>query len=209
VSLRAAIPLLALAVGACATGDPVVAQRNAVFYAWDSTGARSRTEHERPYPPLDLKRAEGTGFTGVEVLEGAVRLSRPDNWVIRAASGAPSARYIQYVSPNEYVFSVYERRESPDALWPEVLARYEKDLADAKAQIVQKAVPVATWNAQGRAYLVSRKVPAAKGPFVNLSREVLARAQRRVVLVQVVHPTSGLEPLSDELSRVMETLQVR
>jgi hypothetical protein len=207
--VRAMILFLSLAAGACTTGDPVVAQRNAVFYAWDTTGARSRTEHERPYPPLDLKQAAGPSFTGVEVLEGAVRLSRPDNWVVRAASSAPGARYIQYVSPNEYVFSVYERNESPDALWPEVLARYEKDLGDAKAQIVHKAVPIATWNAQGRAYLVSRKVPAAKGPFVNFSREYLARAQRRVVLVQVVHPTSGLEPLSKELSRVMETLQVQ
>jgi hypothetical protein len=211
VFARNVIPFLVAATGicACATGDPAVAQRNRVFYAWDSVGSRSQNEHERRYPPLDHK-AQGTApeYIGVEVLDGAVRLSRPENWVIRAASHAPGGRYVQYVSTSGYVFSVYERNELPDALWPDVQARYEKDLEDSKAELVDKAVPIATWNTQARAYLVRRRVPAAKTPFVNLSREYLARARHRIVLVQVVHPNSGLGPVSHELSRVIETLQL-
>lgn len=204
---------LALCLGACAaacsSGDLAVAQHNRVFYAWETIGARSTATHETPYPPLDFHPESGAvEYKGVEVLEGAVRLSRPVNWVIRAASHAPGGRYIQYVSPNEYIFSVYERNELPDALWTDVLARYEKDLKAAKAEVVHSAVPLAMWNAQARAYLVRRKVAANRGPFVNLSREYVARADRRVVLVQVVHPTTGLGPLSDELARVVQTLQL-
>jgi hypothetical protein len=200
----------ALGVSACGGGDQYVAEHNAVFYAYDTLGTRSTTDYERPYPPLDLKAQRSSpDYVGVEVLNGNVRISRPTSWVIRAASNEPGRRFIQYVSPNEYLVGIYERPEMPDALWGPVLERYEQDLATAKAEVVQKGVPMATWNTQGRAYLVRRKVPAAKGPFVSLSREYIARADRRIVLVQIVHPTVGLAAVSAELLRVVNTLELR
>lgn len=187
-----------------------MARKNPVFYDYTTVGADLSTRFESPYPPLDLEENKpNPQYVGVEVLEGKVRLSRPSNWTIRAASNRPGERYVQYLSPREYVFSIYERRELPDAVWADVVARYEKSLEDNKAEVLHKGVPMATWNGQGRAYLVRRRVPAAKSPFVNVSREYLIRGDERVVLVQVVHPTSGLDPIRGELARVIDTLTLR
>jgi len=187
-----------------------VAQRNQVFYESEMFGAALRNEFEVPYPPLDREAVGATPqYTGVAVLRTRVRISRPTSWIIRAASNEPGRRYIQYVSPNEYMVSIYERSELPNAPWHDVLGRYEKDLQENKAEIVGSAVPMATWNGQGRAYLVRRKVPGAKGPFVGVSREYLVRADQRVVLVQIVHPEVGLAPVVPELSRVIETLDLQ
>lgn len=201
--------VLVSSVSACGGGDAGVARKNPVFYDYTNIGADVGSKFEKPYPPLDMEqRKPNPAYRGVEVLDGKVRLSRPDNWVIRAASDRPGQRYIQYLSPREYLFSVYERQELPDALWSDVVARYEASLKENKAEVLHSGVPVATWNTQGRAYLVKRRVPAAKSPFVNISREYLVRSDERIVLVQIVHPTSGVEPLSEELRRVMNTLEL-
>jgi hypothetical protein len=42
----------------------------------------------------------------------------------------------------------------------------------------------------------------------TLVRTSLARSDHRVVLVQVVHQTSTLKPVSDELLRVVQTLEI-
>lgn len=201
--------LLGLTVSACSGGDPGVAQRNQVFYETEMFGAALQNEFETPYPPLDKKAATETPeYTGVTVLHGKVHLSRPTSWLIRSASNQGGRRYIQYVSPNEYMVSLYERAELPNAPWHDVIGRYEKDLKESRAEIVAAAVPMATWNGQGRAYLVRRRVPGAKGPFLGVSREYLVRADNRVILVQIVHPSSGVAPVVPELSRVIETLEL-
>lgn len=207
---RLVVPVLALGLNACSGGDQAVAQRNEVFYEYQTFGADARNQFERAYPPLDKKATEATpDYIGVSVLQSKVRISRPSSWIIRAASNEPGKRYIQYVSPNEYVVSLIERNELSNAPWHDVLARYENDLKEGHAELVDPAVPMATWNGQGRAYLVRRKVYGAKAAFVSVSREYLIRGDRDVILVQIVHPSAGLRPVSAELSRVIETLQVR
>jgi len=202
--------VVAVGVSGCGGGDQGVALKNAVFYDYTTIGTDLRSQFETPYPPLDLaKKDPNPEYTGVEVLHGKVRLSRPSNWIVRAASDRPGERYIQYLSPREYVFSVYERRELPNALWADVVARYEESLKKNNAEILHKGVPIATWNGQGRAYLVRRRVPAAKTRFINVSREFLIRGEDRLVLVQIIHPTSGVEPISVELKRVIDTLELR
>ncbi|PKN48859.1 MAG: hypothetical protein CVU63_03785 [Deltaproteobacteria bacterium HGW-Deltaproteobacteria-20] len=208
---RVLIAALAMfALPACGGGDTGVAVRNPVFYDNTTIGGDLGSKFETPYPPLDLSEHKpNPPYRGVEILDRKVRISRPANWIVRAASDRPGDRYIQYLSPREYVFSVYERQELPDARWSDVVARYEKSLEANKAEVLHEGVPMATFNGQGRAYLVRRRVPAAKAPFINVSREYLIRADNRIVLVQIVHPVDGQAPISGELRRVIDTLELR
>jgi hypothetical protein len=201
-----------VAASACASGPDPIAFKNRVFYEY---GRGQLTEQEReqfelPYRPLD-SRAEtraGTDYIGVQVLKGAVRLSRPRDWIIRSASLEPERRFIEYVSPRQIAFAVYERIESPLDPWREILQRYEDDVKKEGGTLLGKAVPAATWNAQARAYDVQRAVPAPKAPFVNRCREYLVRGEHRLLLVQVVYQGDTIEPFTDELLRVIDTLQV-
>lgn len=194
----------------CAGGPPADAFRNKVFYEYGTLGQRGEPGAiERPYPPLDLAQSQALPeYVGVSLMGGAVHLSRPKNWVIRAANGYPEHRFVEYVSPNEYMVSVYELVESPDEPWLDIMTRYEDEAAHAGAEVVGERVPIATWNAQGRAYVVRRPVAAAKGPLVNYAHEYLLRSDRRVVLVQIVHHDEKLGELGTELRRFVETLEV-
>jgi hypothetical protein len=106
------------------------------------------------------------------------------------------------------VLAVYERIESPREPWRIVMERYEDELQKSGGVLLSKAVPAATWNAQARAYDVQRPVAAPKEPYLNYSREYLARSEKRIVLIQMVRPTDSLRPVSSELMRVVQTLQV-
>lgn len=195
------------AIGCRSTPDPI-AFNNHVFYQYDDPNA-DINEFEKRYPPLDLVEKEPfPEYIGVSVLKGAVHLSRPKNWVLSYASNKPMERFVQYVSPNEYLFSIYERVDSPEDLWRDVMSRYEDDTKAAGGEILSKRVPVSTWDAQGRAYVVKRGIKAAKQPFIGMSRETLARSDRRVVLIQIVHQTGTLMPLTGEAYRVMQTLSL-
>ena len=196
----------------CAGNPDPIAFKNRVFYQYDDPSANAAAFEQR-FAPLDLAQRESAGgvmpeYTGVSIIGGNVHLSRPTNWKIRTASNKPEERFIEYVSPNEYIFAIYERPDSPSDPWRDVMGRYEKGVQEDGAEILGSRVPVATWNAQGRAYVVRRTVSASKGPFVSVSREILARSEHRIVLVQIVHQTSTLKPVSDELLRVMETLEI-
>jgi len=187
-----------------------VAVRNLVFYDNASIGDDLASRFEAPYRPLDLAQdGSNPAYLGMEILDRRIRISRPSNWIVRAASDRPGERYIQYLSPREYIFGVYERQELPNARWPDVVARYEKALKANHAEILHRATPMATFNGQGRSFLVRRRVPAAKTPFVNDSREYLVRGDNRIVLVQIVLPTDGEAALSQELRRVIDTLALR
>lgn len=201
-----AVILWVLAAG-CGGGIASVAEKNKTFYAYDTAGQDLVDLFERPYPPLDL-RAEPPKleYRGVSVLNGRVHVSRPKEWVLRKASNEPGRRYVQYVSPKEYVFAVYEWPDRPDAPWREVIGRYEDAAKASHAELLERRVPMATWNAQARAYVVRRRVPASKQPFINTSLELLARSERRIVLVQIVHQGEAVQELAGELLRVVETL---
>jgi hypothetical protein len=192
----------------CAHGPDPIAFENRVFYNWDDPSA-DPAPFEQRYPPLDLaEAAPNPEYIGVSVIGANIHLSRPRNWVMRTASNKPEERYIEYVSPNEYLFSIYERVDSPEDLWRDVMARYEDGVKADGAELLGSRVPVSTWNAQGRAYVVRRQVKAAKSPFISVSREFLARSDHRIVLVQIVHQTATLKPVSDELLRVIATLEI-
>jgi hypothetical protein len=202
--------LLLGASAGCASGPPPVALENRTFYQYDDQPSSSgKSAFERPYPPLDRKAQDGAPeYIGVTVLGGSVRLSRPANWRIRRASLTPERRYIEYVSPNEYLFAIYERNDSPADPWADILGRYEEDAKAKGAELLGARVPVATWNTQGRAYVVRRNVKGQRATYSNVSREVLLRSGHRIELVEVVHQGESVAPIGGELLRVMEMLEV-
>ncbi|HEU4538202.1 MAG TPA: hypothetical protein VFS00_28970 [Polyangiaceae bacterium] len=205
----------ALAVGgalsAAGCGGAVeVAERNRTFYTYErSAEDAAGKEFEVPYPPLDAAApAPALTYRGYAVLNRRVRLSRPADWVLRGASDEPGRRYVQYVSPRACLVSIYERPDVLDATWPAVLDRYEGEAREAKAELLAKRIPVASFGSQGRAFVVKRRVPGSRGAYENLSHEIVARGERRVVLVQIVPQGGDLAPALDELQRVLETLEV-
>ena len=199
-----------LAASGCSSGPVPSAFQNKVFYQYDTlgNGADARMLEQR-YPPLDLGASRPLpDYLGIGLMGGAVRLSRPSNWVIRAASGRPEHRFIEYVSPSEYLVAVYELGESPEDPWLDIMTRYEDQADKAGADLLGQRVPMATANAQGRGYVLRRPVAAAKGPLVNYAHEYLLRSEHRIVLLQIVHHGEKLDELGGELKRVLETFEV-
>ena len=201
--------IVSMVASACGGGISSGAEKNKTFFAYDSASKDLVELFERPYPPLDLRgEPPMLEYRGVSVLNGRVHVSRPTEWVLRKASNEPGRRYVQYVSPKEYVFSGYEWPDLADAPWREVIARYEDAAKASRAELVEQRIPMATFNAQARAYVVRRRVPAAKQPYVNTSLELLARNDRRIVLVQIVHQGAAVAELTGELLRVVDTLRL-
>lgn len=193
----------------CASGPEPEAFQNKVFYQYDAYSAASLHGLEQHYPPLDKGEAPPLPeYVGVTVLGGAVHLSRPRNWVIRAGNPQPEHRYIEYVSPQEYMVAVYETVESPWDPWLDVMNRYEDQAKKSGADFLGQRIPMATANSQGRGYLVRRAVPAAKGPLLNYANEYLLRSDNRIVLLQIVHHDAPVKPLDEELRRLVETFEV-
>jgi hypothetical protein len=194
----------------CSSGPEPVALQNPIFYQYGTlAGSADAPSLEQRYPPLDRGEAPPLpDYMGVTVLGGAAHLSRPRDWVIRAGSARPEHRYVEYVSPNEYVVAVYELAESPEETWREVMARYEQQAVKSGAELLGQRVPMATWNAQGRAYFLRRAIPAAKSPLVNHAHEYILRNEHRIVLLQVVHHDPSLDPVGAELRRVIETFRL-
>ena len=213
ITSRCLLPMLLALVAAsagCGGGPPPAALENRTFYQYDDLVATGGNASERPYPPLDQKARKGlTEYIGVSILGGSVHLSRPINWKIRRLSTTPERRFIEYVSPNEYIFAIYERNDSAIDPWRDVMDRYEEDAKTSGAELVGARVPVATANAQGREYVVRRKIKGQKGPYTNLSREVILRSDHRIDLVEIVHQGETLAGVSDEMLRVMETLELQ
>jgi hypothetical protein len=212
--VRRLLPVFGIAAAAasagCGGGPPPAAFENRTFYQYDDLIATGGNASERPYPPLDQKARPGLPeYIGVSILGGTVHLSRPSNWKIRRLSMAPERRYIEYVSPNEYLFAIYERTDSAIDPWREVLERYEEDAKASGAELLGARIPVATGNAQGREYVVRRRIKGQKAPYTNLSREVVLRSEHRVDVVEIVHQGETPAGISDELLRVMETLELR
>jgi hypothetical protein len=195
-------------VAAVGCGGPTeTAFDNRTFYHFGARGDQWG-DFESPYPPLDLNKAEQTGYQGVKILQGTVRISRRNDWQIRRASNEPEGRFIEYVSPRQVIVSVYERVEAPEETWRTVIDRYLEETEAQGAAVLEDPVPRVLGNAQARAFDVERKVPATKAPYRVFSREYLARGEGRVVLVQIVRPSDDMDPYNDELMRVIRTLEV-
>jgi hypothetical protein len=159
---------------------------------------------ETQYAPLDRADTKGgPGWTGVSVLRGGVRFSRPSNWSIRDASVDPGHAFILYVSPSAYSFAIYERKDGPSDRWRDVQTHYEAEVAAAGAKVVGRHIPVATAVNQGRAYTIERTAP-----LTSRSREYLFRSEHRVVLVQVVSQEATLSRIGPEIVDILGHLEV-
>jgi hypothetical protein len=192
------------------SGAGETAAQNRVFYDWAvATSGDSKGDFEQLYPPLDLMPEPPLPeYIGVTVLRGGVHLSRPKDWLMRDADNTPGQAHVQYISPNAYSFALYERPESPDELWHEIMKRYEDDVQSLGAKVVGKRIPLAVHHGQGRAYTIQRTVEAPKRPLISGSREILLRSGHRVILAQIVFEGEDLEPVDQELLRVINTLEV-
>ncbi len=202
---------LALATGGCGGGPGPNATQNRVFYQNGETmaGGEAAPAIERDYPPLDVpENPPMPEFVGISLFDGLVRFARPRAWTIRSASAQPGQRFVEYVSPHAYVFAVYEFGESPDGTWKDLEGNYESKAAKAGEKFVEQDVPMATANAQGRAYVVRKQVDAAKAPLVNYANEYVLRGDHRVVLVQIVHHEEHLTGVGDELRHALQSLEV-
>ena len=181
---------------------------NRTFYDW-SLGDRRVAEFEAPHPSLDWPKGEtDPDFLGVDVLRGAVRFSRPREWLMRNASLEPGAAYVHYVSPSAYSFLLYQRPDAPTAPWSELLASYEAEVKAAGGKIVGRGIPIATSRGQGRAYSIETTVKTSAGPLLSRSREVLLRGSQRLVLLQIVREEGDLASESPELLRAVGTLEI-
>ena len=205
--VRSPTRLVAIAMlVACTRGQ--APPTNRTFYA-GSVEEREAVSFETPYPRLNWP-TEGAEpeFIGVEILQGAVRFSRPNEWLVRDASNEPAAAYVHYVSPNAYSFAVYERHARPNDSWADILSRYESGVEAAGAQVLGRRVPVATSVGQGRAYSILTRVDPSEETILSRSREMLLRGERRLVLIQIVHQDDSLAAIDHELLRAVGTLEV-
>lgn len=194
-----------LALGCASTQQ---ASNNRTFYDW-SLGDRAASDFEQPRKALDWPPQQSEpDFVGVEVLQGAVRFSRPSSWLMRNASNRPEAAYVHYVSPNAYSFVIYQRPYAPGQPWSELCASYEAELAAAGSKVVGQDIVLATSRGQGRAYSIETSIKSSAGPIVSRSREMLLRGQRRAVLVQIVHQEGDLAEDALELLRAIGTMEV-
>jgi hypothetical protein len=210
--------------GAC--GGAADSERHTVFDPRGATASAPNSpvepaaaiEVERPFPQLDLPKGIGEGgWVGVSILRDGVRLSRPANWMIRDAGGEPGDAYVQYVSPKAYSFALYERSDSPGDPWRDIERRYEGDVALVGGKVLGRAVPMATYANQGRAYTIEPKSEASDAgpaqalplPAFSRSRELLLRSEHRVVLAQIVSQDEDLSRLSEELLEILRHLEVR
>ncbi|MBX3184490.1 MAG: hypothetical protein KIT72_02450 [Polyangiaceae bacterium] len=203
----ALLPLTAWIAAGCASGPDPIAFQNEVFYAYDQLDGSDLSRFEQRYPPLDLE-TQAPGYIGVGVLTSNVRFSRPKNWQIRSASNRPQARFIEYMSPDQYLFAIYERLESSWDPWRTVMKRYERDVTKSGGKILAPPVGMATYNAQGRAYHVERPVAAPKEPLMSKTREYLVRSDQRILLVQVVYQGESMRSIEDQVMRAIQTFRV-
>jgi hypothetical protein len=186
---------------ACGGGE---ANRNRTFYSIDeSPESPKAVKHEIALQRLDAN-VGGRAFVGMSVLDGKVNISRPADWRVRRAALGDDA-YIEYVSPRGFICALYDRHGSKS--WTTLDEDYIDDVDGGKAKATSKDVPVATANAQGRAFTIERKVAGARGPYENTSREIILRGSHRAVLVEIVFEGKSIDAF-DELLHVFETLEV-
>jgi hypothetical protein len=202
--LVAAIACSALGCG----GSPTAPEIDEVFYLHGGGVIDKNRSWEVYFPKLDRdKTVTLPRFVGVGVLDGDVRFSRPVDWTIRDADYTPEKRFIQYQSPRQFTFSIYERVDPDREPWSEVLKRYEQETISQGGQMLSNRQPIGTANSQGRAYLMKTVVRAKPKPYDAYSTEILVRSDQRVLLVQIVH-RGFIDPIGEEVSQAVSSLVV-
>jgi hypothetical protein len=197
---------LAAALAACG-GSPTAPAQDQVFYLHGTKPVDKSSRFETYFQPLDADATVRTPrIVGVGVMAGDVRLGRPIDWYVRSADNTPQLRHISYQSPRQFLFSIYERIDSPQETWTDVERRYEADVAAEGSTILAGRMPVATANTQGRAYVIKTRVPV-KPEYQNYAHEVLIRGDHRLMLVQVIHGDS-VESIEDEVAAVLKSITV-
>jgi hypothetical protein len=200
-------------LGMSACGEPAKAPPTTIF---DPSGSAASPppvdvatsgDIEKPYAPLDGSATDGERWIGVSVLRGGVRFTRPPGWTIRDASVEAGHSFVRYVSPRAYSFAIYERADSPQASWRQILEHYESDVTANGAKAIGTRIPMATAVNQGRAYTIDRKIES-KDPILSRSREILLRGDSRVVLVQIVTTEASLSRISGELLEILRRIEV-
>src|SRR5262249_48394853 len=128
----------ALFAAGCASAPEHVAFENKVFYQYDTLNpAVAAKALETAYPPLATQEARPLPqYVGISLMNGAVHISRPRDWVIRAGSTNAEHRWVEYVSPNEYMVAIYETVESPSEPWHVVMGRYEDQAKKNGAELL-------------------------------------------------------------------------
>jgi hypothetical protein len=209
--LRSVIPFAALAAAVSAAGcggSATAPSRDETFYLHSGTGIIDKNATwETYFKPLDLPASQRTPrMVGVGVMNGDVRLGRPVDWFIRGADYTPQHRFISYQSPRQFLFSIYERVDSPEDTWTDVLRRYEADIDEQGSQIIASRMPTGTANTQGREYFLKTRVPS-KPDYQNFAHEILIRSDHRLLLVQIIHGES-IEATADEIVTALKSLTV-
>ena len=207
--LTALLPALFFAafVAGCG-GSPTAPARDDVFYLHGASGVINRNASwETYFKALDQKANERVPrIVGVGVMDGDVRLGRPIDWYVRGVDYSPQRRFISYQSPRQFLFSIFERVDSPEETWTDVLRRYEADVTGQGSQILAARMPIATANTQGRGYIIKTKVPV-KPEMLTFSHEILIRNYRRLMLVQIVHG-DNIESNADEMVAAFKSLTI-
>jgi len=121
----------------------------------DTPGQSSSVKYEIPLARLDATDRDRT-FVGMSLFGGSARVSRPKDWSLRRAALGGRTGYVEYVSPRGFLFSGCERADAAGS-FEDIERRYEEDVVAVKSKALSKSVPIATANAQGRAYLVERR----------------------------------------------------
>jgi hypothetical protein len=201
--------MLALAALGCG-GSPPSPSRDNVFYLHERAGRGiidRNVQWEVSDKALDQAATPRVPrIAGVRLMDGDVRMGRPSDWVVRAADYTPERRFISYQSPRQFLFSIFERVDSPGDPWTDVLQRYEADVEEQGSQIIAGRIPTATANTQGRSYLLKTRVPA-KPDYQSYAHEILLRSGHRILLVQIVHGES-IEGTVDEMVAALKSMLV-
>jgi len=189
-------------------GSPTAPEIDEVFYLHGGGVIDKNRSWEVYFPKLDRdKTVTLPRYVGVGVLDGDVRFSRPVDWTIRDADYTDEKRFIQYQSPRQFTFSIYERVDPDREPWSEVLKRYEQETISQGGQMLSNRQPIGTANSQGRAYLMKTVVRAKPKPYDAYSTEILVRSDQRVLLVQIVH-RGFIDPIGEEVSQAVSSLVV-
>ncbi|MFP6683839.1 MAG: hypothetical protein VB934_03965 [Polyangiaceae bacterium] len=188
-------------------GSPLAPSQDEVFYLHERGVIDKRFSWERYFPPLDRDATQRLPRrVGVALFNGDVRMSRPIDWYLRTADYTPERRMVSYQSPRQFIFNIYERTDPVEVSWDTLLERYEEKVKSTGSTFLSGRVPVATANAQGRSYLVKSLV-AAKPNYETFAHEVMVRSNRRIMLVQIVHP-ENVEATVDEITAALRSMRV-